>query len=261
MKNILKNISKYVIYNKKEKVLEKRLKIKTIKLVQKVGSQGICMYPCVIYDENYLILFDTGSPNQINQIEKELNKIGFSIENITHVVISHQDHDHIGSLKQLKLINQNIIVIASDIEAPYIDGTKESLRLIQAKEYNKNLKDEALVFGMNFVKYLQTIENCVVDRVVKDNDYIIPKLKVISTKGHTPGHISLFNEEDNTLISGDSIAFENDEFVIANPEFTFDLENCLKSIKKIINLNPKRVICYHGGECNNNILFLLNKLV
>jgi len=237
------------------------LEIKTIKLVQKVGAQEITMYPSVIYDDNNLILCDAGSPNQITQIEQELNKIGFSIENLTHVVITHQDHDHIGSLKQLKLINQNIIVIASDIEAPYIDGTKESLRLIQAKEYNKNLKDEALVFGMHFVKYLETIENCFVDQVVSDNDYIIPKLRVISTKGHTPGHLSLFNEEDNTLISGDAIAFENDAFVIANPEFTLDLENCKKSIKKIIDLNPKRVICYHGGECNKNIMFLLNKLV
>lgn len=237
------------------------MEIQSIKLVQKVGPQEIAMYPSVIYDGKNLILCDSGSPDQIIQIEQGLNKIGFSIEDLTHVVITHQDHDHIGSLKQLKLINENIIVIASAIETPYIDGTKESLRLIQARESNKNLTGEALAFGIRFEKYLETIETCSVDQVVNNNDYIVPKLKVISTKGHTPGHISLFCEEDDTLISGDAIAFENDKFVIANPQFTLDLEGCKKSIKKLIDLNPKRVICYHGGECNNNIVPLLKKLV
>ncbi len=237
------------------------MEIQSIKLVQKVGPKEIAMYLSVIYDGKNLILCDSGSPNLIIEIEQGLNKIGFSIEDLTHVVITHQDHDHIGSLKQLKLINENIIVIASAIEAPYIDGTKTSLRLIQAREYNKNLKGEALAFGIRFEKYLETIETCFVDQVVCDNGYIIPKLKVISTKGHTPGHISLFCEEDNTLISGDAIAFENDKFVIANPQFTLDLEGCKKSIKRLIDLNPKRVICYHGGECNKNIVPLLKKLI
>lgn len=41
-----------------------------------------------------------------------------------------------------------------------------------------------------------------VDHELSDGDHV-GKLRVIHTPGHTPGHISLFSEEDRALIGGD----------------------------------------------------------
>lgn len=237
------------------------LYVETLTLTQKIGSQTIDVHPVIIFNDLDLILCDAGYPNQVDQIENELNKHGFSIKDITKIVITHHDHDHIGSLNALKKKNKNLIVISSEIEAPFIEDQSKSLRLIQAEEYNKKLSGKELEFGIQFVNYLRTIQSCNIDQTIKDGDYILPGLRVVFTPGHTPGHISLFCEDSHTVITGDALAIENNKLVIANPEFTLDLENCVNSIRKILNLAPQKVICYHGGTIENEVEKLLNDIL
>ncbi len=42
----------------------------------------------------------------------------------------------------------------------------------------------------------------IVDVILRDGDAVGRKLKVIDTPGHTPGHISLFSEDERTVIGG-----------------------------------------------------------
>lgn len=237
------------------------LQYEILTINQKIGQQVFSIHPVIIKNDTELVLYDAGCPNQIDQIDSELQKHGFCIQDITKIVISHQDHDHIGSLKVLKDLNRNAEIISSPIEAPYINGNKISLRLLQAEEYNKTLSGKNLEFGIQFVNYLKTIQDCVVDKFVNDGEYIIQGMKVVTTPGHTPGHISLFLEEEEVFVAGDALAVENKELVIANPEFTLDLETCKKSIEKIKNLAPKKIICYHGGSIENNIDALLENVI
>ncbi len=229
------------------------LKYKILTLTQEFDGHTSAIHPVMFYTDSDLILCDAGYPGQTEQIKTELNKYGFSASEITKTVITHYDHDHLGSLCRLKEENKNITVISSGIEAPFIQGFKKSLRLIQAEEYIKILTGKELEFGIKFANYLATIEPCKVDLTVTDGDYIIPGLRVIHTPGHTPGHISLFCEESSTLIAGDAIAAENKRLMVANPEYTLDLNTCLKSIEKIIALAPEKIICYHGGLIEDDI--------
>ncbi len=231
---------------------------KILTLSQTIGSLNIIAHPVIVFDDSELVLCDAGYPGQVEQINSELNKNGFSVDDITKIVITHHDHDHRGSLSELRERNRNLIVISSEIEAPYIEGQKKSLRLIQAEELNKTLTGDELQFGIQFADYIKTIQDSKVDQTVKDGDYIIPGLRVISTPGHTPGHISLFCEDDHTLITGDALAAENGVLVIANPQFTLDPETSVESIRKIRDLAPQRIICYHGGIVEGDIQAMLN---
>ena len=40
---------------------------------------------------------------------------------------------------------------------------------------------------------------------------------------------------------------ENNQFAIANPQFTLDVEKANESLSKILSYGAKTVICYHGG--------------
>ena len=71
--------------------------------------------------------------------------------------------------------------------------------------------------------------------------------RVIATPGHTPGHISLFMENDSIIITGDAIALEDNQPVIANPQFTLDIEQATKSMDKLLSINACSYYCYHGG--------------
>ena len=132
------------------------LNIATLTLTKKIGTQKINIHPAIIYNDSDLVPCDAGFPHQEEQIDSELGKHGFSISDITKIVITHHDHDHIGSLKALKN-NRNAISISSESEAPFIEDTSESLRLIQAREFNKKLSGKDLEFGLQFENYLKTI--------------------------------------------------------------------------------------------------------
>lgn len=238
------------------------LKFEVLTINQNIGQRETCIHPVIIYNNNDFILCDACYPGQIEQIEDELKNYNFTINDITKVIITHHDHDHIGSLKELKKRNKKIEVIASGAEADFISGKKISLRLLQAEEYNKTLTGDEKKSGTQFTDYLKTIENCEIDRIVNaDNDTIVEGLKVISTPGHTPGHISLYLEDQKIFIAGDALAIENNKLVIANPEFTLDMNKCIQSIKKIQKMAFDKIICYHGGVMENNINLLLNQLI
>lgn len=233
---------------------------KMLTLHQQVGQQTLTIHPVIIYNEQELILCDVGFPNQIEQFEVELKKYGFKVQDVTKIVISHQDHDHVGSLLAFRKQNKKIEIISSPNEAPYITGDKKPLRLQQAEEYNKTLKGNDLEFGVQFADYLRTIQHCTIDRVVEDGDYIIQGLRVVATPGHTPGHLSLLLEDANVIIAGDALVFEDNQFGIANLEFTLDMDACIKSIRKLKMMSPNKIICYHGGLVDNHIDALLENI-
>ena len=57
-----------------------------------------------------------------------------------------------------------------------------------------------------------------------------------ATPGDTPGHISLSMEQDSIIITGDAIALEGDIPVIANPQFTLDIEQAARSMDKLLSI-------------------------
>lgn len=67
-----------------------------------LGEIHLTIYPIILQDEKEVILVDCGYPNFTEKIQEELEKLGLSLENITKIIITHSDHDHMGSLKEIK---------------------------------------------------------------------------------------------------------------------------------------------------------------
>jgi glyoxylase-like metal-dependent hydrolase (beta-lactamase superfamily II) len=76
---------------------------------------------------------------------------------------------------------------------------------------------------------------------------------VITTPGHMPGHISIYLKETKTLIAGDALVVENGKLMIANPQYTLDMQKAKESIRKLMSYEIDTILCYHGGVCRENI--------
>ena len=100
------------------------LEYRVLTINQNIGTRNVTVYPTIIFNDTELVLCDSGLPNQIDLIENELHKFNYCVQDITKLIITHHDHDHIGSLKALKNKNPSIQVISSEIEAQYISGKK-----------------------------------------------------------------------------------------------------------------------------------------
>ena len=87
-------------------------------------------------------------------------------------------------------------------------------------------------------------------KYIKEGDFITfgqSRLDVIFTPGHAPGHISLYSQKDNFIISGD-VLFMNS---IGRTDLPGgDYETLIKTIKtKLLTLPEKtKVYCGHGPD-------------
>lgn len=154
--------------------------IKAIEL--QMGS--FIVYPTLLWDERNLVLVDTGIPGQFEKIRKLLEAEGFGLDKLTHIIITHQDSDHIGSLPELIQARGNeVTVLAHEETVPYLTGALPLIR------------------GTTFAPSVH------VHTALKDRD-ILPLaggIQVVFTPGHTPDHISLYHIPTQTLIAGDAL--------------------------------------------------------
>ncbi|MFC7370596.1 MBL fold metallo-hydrolase [Fictibacillus iocasae] len=218
--------------------------------------------PVLIYDDFEKILVDCGYPGMAERIEASLKENDVSLAQITKLIVTHHDSDHIGSLASIKQSYPQVEIVSFLNEKEYIEGKKKSLRQEQAESTLDDLSQEAKRHAEQFIAFLASIEAVEVDITVNDRERLpwCNGIQVVHTPGHMPGHISLYVEQSKTLIAGDAIVIEQGKLEIANPQYTLDLPEAIRSVKKLQELDIEHLICYHGGLFTGNVKEGLNEL-
>lgn len=211
------------------------------------------VYPTVLFGQSDVVLIDCGYPGSLELLENELFRCGTALKHVTKLVLTHQDDDHTGAAAEVKERYPAIQILASGEEAPYISGLVKNLRLRQAEEMQAYLPEDQKAFGIQFCQRLRQVRPVPVDRVLHPGDRFDwgGGCEILSTPGHTPGHISIRALDNGFLITGDAAVVENGALAIANPEFCLDPEAAEKSLEKLLLYHPRRYLCYHGGPLDN----------
>lgn len=213
------------------------------------------IYPVILQDENEMILIDCGYPNFLQLIEEFASKNTIDLAKITKLIITHHDFDHMGSAADFKSKYPNIKILASSKDAKYINGKEKSLRLQQAESIYNDLTDDQKEAALSFQKLLESVDNVDVDITLNDGDIFdwCGGMEIVETPGHMPGHISIYLKESKTLIAGDALVILNGKLAVANPQYTFDISEAIKSINKLLIYDIQKIICYHGGVYQKDI--------
>ncbi len=203
-------------------------------------------YPVLTWDDNELVLIDTGLPMETEALRAAVAEAGFSLENVTKVIITHQDLDHIGSAKALSGMGAEIL--AHEAEAPYIQGDATSVRLTEMEARLSELSEDERAFYERSKKGAPYFF-VHVGRKLKDGDTlaVCGGIEIIHTPGHMPGHIALLLKKSNILVAGDAANITDGALTGANPYFTSDMKTAEASFKKMMDKRPAGVVCYHGG--------------
>lgn len=230
--------------------MEQTKQVISLPLHFQFGGTEDTIYPTVLADEHDVILVDCGFLGFLPRIEDALRQEGLSCKDLTGVVITHHDHDHMGSLHELKRQYPHIRVIASAAEAPYIAGEIKALRLEQAEQRQASLPEEQKAFGQAFMDMLRRVPPCPVDSLVRHGDRFpwCGGCTILETPGHTSGHISLLLDTHRTVIAGDAAVCENGRLIVANPEFAYDLPAAEQSLAALLACDADTCLCYHGGS-------------
>lgn len=241
--------------------LNQEMRVITFKIEKNFHQEKVILYPTLISLNGNHYLVDCGYEETFEEFVSELAKINIQIDQLEGIIISHDDIDHLGGLKKFKEKYPQLKVFCGVLEEESVSGKIKSERLEQAEASLSNLPEAHQGWAKNFIASLKNIERFEVDQTLADGEFFEEKIQIIHTPGHTKGHISLFIPEQGILIANDAIVVENGEFGIANPSYTLDLNNAVKSVEKIRDLNPRKVICYHGGIIEDGVCEKLDHLI
>src|SRR5919206_3313928 len=91
-------------------------------------AEGFLNLTLILDDENGTTLVDSGLPGQAEAIEASLDEAEIGVRELSRIILTHQDLDHIGS--GAALVRQSgARVLAHPAEAPYIEGDMRPLKL------------------------------------------------------------------------------------------------------------------------------------
>lgn len=225
------------------------------------SDEKALFHPVILKNYKEMVLVDCGVPGFLPKIRESAMAQNVNLDELTKVIITHQDIDHVGSLKELKRAYPDIKILADVKEIPYINGEKEPIKVKKLREMYDSLPESQKEMINAMRRLLDTYEPVDVDGTLHDHD-IFPwcgNVEIISTPGHTPGHISLYLHEFKTLIAGDALFLQNGELFIS-PQATYDMEQARQSVKKLLDYDIEKIICYHGGVYEGDIKEALKKV-
>jgi glyoxylase-like metal-dependent hydrolase (beta-lactamase superfamily II) len=211
------------------------------------GMHGI-VYPTLAWDNENLVLVDAGFPGQKDAIVESIAAAGFSAEKLTHILLTHQDIDHIGCVLDLLSLASAAKVLAHTDEAPYIDGRKTSIKLAMLLNNQDTLPPDQREWR-DKLKVAFANRRIPIDKELRDGKVlpICGGITVIHTPGHTPGHICLFINESRILVAGDALNIVDGKLAGSNPQHTQNKTLALQSAQKAMAYPFDAVVSYHCG--------------
>ena len=210
--------------------------------------------PTLIWDNDTVILIDTGFPGQLPQIREAIEKAGVSIDKLNMVILTHQDIDHVGSLSSiLKELPNSVEVLAHKEEKAYIQGEKLPVKVAQLEAHLNSLPNEMKAIYEKLKDFYENNKSNV-SKTITDGEELpyCGGITVIYTPGHTPGHICLYLKYCKTLIAGDILQIDGGILIQAPQSTNFDIDLSIISLKKLMQYDIEAVICYHGGLYRGN---------
>ena len=80
---------------------------------------------------------------------------------------------------------------------------------------------------------------------------LVHGLRVVTTPGHTPGHVCLMDEDQGVLFTGDAICRQAGQLTQRPEMFIADQEHAVQSLRRLLQLRPDRMLFGHGEELAN----------
>lgn len=188
----------------------------------------------LVREEDGFTLIDAGLPGSERAILEAALEHGGEIR---RVVLTHAHGDHVGSLDALGEALPGVEVMVSAREARFLGGEMS----LDSGEPRVRLRGGWRVCGTRPTRLLLPGER-------------VGSLEVVSSPGHTPGHVAFLETRDGTLFAGDAFQTRAGVAVAGTLRVLFPFPalatwhepTALESAKLLRALEPSRLAVGHG---------------
>jgi glyoxylase-like metal-dependent hydrolase (beta-lactamase superfamily II) len=198
-------------------------------LTETVERRGreVTVHPAAVETPTGVVLVDVGYAGATDQLADDLADAGLGFEDVRAVLVTHQDGDHVGALREV-VDRTGAVVYTHANCTPYVDGRKHPIKAPEGERYEPVDVDVEIVDGVSFRTDAGPMD-------------------VMFTPGHTPGHVSLHFPDADLLLAADALTADEDGLAGPSEEFTPEMDRALDSAARLADRGIDRILCYHGG--------------
>ncbi len=205
------------------------------------------------------VLIDTGLKSSGKKIKKMAAEL-FGFDNRPKaIILTHGHFDHAGSVHALAE-EWHVPVYAHYLEMPYLTG-KSSYPPSDPSVGGGLFSDLSFLYSNKPIDISSFVTALPEDNTVP----FLSGWQWIHTPGHTPGHVSLFREEDKCLIAGDAFVTTQSESVFSTafqikkvcgpPAYlTTDWVAAYESVQNLLLLQPEIAATGHGKPMYGTVM-------
>jgi glyoxylase-like metal-dependent hydrolase (beta-lactamase superfamily II) len=226
-----------------------------IRITPRFFQLGTPEFPAYLSLGKEGMLIEGGTGATFSIMVDQIKTLGIDPETIKYIALTHTHPDHIGAVPHFQLHWPHIKLLASPIGSRILKKTElfrefeltdlGIAQLMKAKSEIESLPEPVKTYAFN------------VDSIIKEGDRIDlgegVAWTVYETPGHSPCHISLFEEKEAILALGDSTGFCVPEKDSIWPNYFESLEKYCDSIRKLSTLNARLAALSHNGVIEGDV--------
>ena len=183
-----------------------------------------------LIDEPQLTLIDAGLIGSAGRLQRGIERIARSPDDLARIICTHAHPDHIGGVRELAG-ERDVEVLMHPAD---LDGLTVTLRDAVA---NRN-RGQLIAYFTRHPGEATPVED---GQVLP----ILGGLRVVHTPGHTPGSICLYAERLKLLFVGDTLQVIRGKVTFASRVFSEDLPLARASVARIAALDVETIAFSH----------------
>lgn len=202
-----------------------------------------------VIDEQDLTIVETGPSPSVKYVKEGLKSLGFSLEDVKYIIVTHVHLDHAGGAGLLMKDCPNARVVVHPKGARHLVDPKRLAAGARA------------VYGESFAELFDPIvpvpEEKLLVKGEGDELKIGPEctLEFLDTPGHAKHHFSIYDPGSNGIFTGDTVGIRYDQLIHDGIDFFlpstspnhFDPSAMHQAIKRIRDLHVDRIYYGHFG--------------
>jgi glyoxylase-like metal-dependent hydrolase (beta-lactamase superfamily II) len=198
----------------------------------------------IVKGKNKIAFIDTGFPLEKEKLLLKLKNSKVDPREIDYILITHTHLDHMGSAYNLLEMSKKARIIVSERGSRYL---KMPVRVVYGSR---------MVFGEDFMKHFTKVDPVPGERIdiVRGEESISlgggVELRTIETPGHSPDHMSFFEESSKSLFTGDAVCNYFRELPVFVPPASppaYPPGLVIGSLEKLKAIRPNMILTPHFG--------------
>lgn len=202
-----------------------------------------------VIDEDELTLIETGPSPAVKHIKEGLNSLGFSLEQVKYIIVTHIHLDHAGGAGVLIKECPNAQVVVHPRGERHLEDPTKLAAGARA------------IYGESFSELFDPVVPVEKERLLVKSEgdtlKISPDctLEFLNTPGHAKHHFSIYDPVSNGIFTGDTVGVKYDQleedqidfFLPSTSPNHFNPNDMHASIQRIKAMNVDRIYFGHFG--------------